>query len=58
MLAQFNRSGLVHGIVRQIAATFARNLEASVTNAELPAARPIGLLALLWSMIRMRLIGR
>jgi carbon-monoxide dehydrogenase small subunit len=58
MLAQFNRSGLVHGIVRQIAATFARNLETSVTNTELPAARPIGLLALLWSMIRMRLIGR
>jgi aerobic carbon-monoxide dehydrogenase small subunit len=58
MLAQFNRSGLVHGVVRQIAATFARNLEASVTNSEPPAARPLGLLALLWSMIRMRLIGR
>jgi carbon monoxide dehydrogenase subunit G len=58
MLAQFNRSGLVHGVVRQIAATFARNLEASLTNAEPPAARPLGLLALLWSMIRMRLMGR
>ena len=58
MLAQFNRSGLVHGMVRQIAATFARNLEASVTNSEPPAARPLGLLALLWSMIRMRLTGR
>jgi carbon monoxide dehydrogenase subunit G len=58
MLAQFNRSGLVHGVVRQIAASFARNLEASLTNAEPPAARPLGLLALLWSMIRMRLTGR
>ena len=42
----------------QIAASFARNLEASLTNAEPPAARPLGLLALLWSMIRMRLTGR
>ena len=58
MLAQFNRSGLVHGVVRQLAASFARNLEASLTNSEPPAARPLGLLALLWSMIRMRLIGR
>ena len=58
MLAQFNRAGLVQGVVRQIAASFARNLEASLTNTARPAARPLGLLALLWSMIRMRLIGR
>jgi carbon-monoxide dehydrogenase small subunit len=58
MLAQFNRSGLVHGVVRQIAATFARNLEASLTHTEPPEARPLGLLALLWSIIRMRLMGR
>jgi carbon-monoxide dehydrogenase small subunit len=58
MLAQFNRSGLVQGVVRQIAASFARNLEASLTNAQPPAPRPLGLLALLWSMIRMRLTGR
>jgi carbon-monoxide dehydrogenase small subunit len=58
MLAQFNRSGLVQGIVRQIAANFARNLEASLTNSEAPAPRPLGLLAMLWAMIRMRLIGR
>jgi aerobic-type carbon monoxide dehydrogenase small subunit (CoxS/CutS family)/carbon monoxide dehydrogenase subunit G len=58
MLAQFNRSGLVHGVVRQIAAAFARNLEASLTNSPAPAPHPLGLLALLWSMIKMRLIGR
>jgi hypothetical protein len=49
---------LVHGVVRQIAASFARNLEASLANVEPPALRPLGLLALLWSMIRMRLMGR
>ena len=57
-LAQFNRSGLVQGVVRQIAASFARNLEALLTNTESPTAHPLGLLALLWSMIRMRLMGR
>lgn len=57
-LAQFNRAGLVQDLVRRLAATFAANLQASITGTPAPTARPLGVLALLWSILRARLFGR
>ncbi|MGH7211498.1 MAG: hypothetical protein ACREF1_08565, partial [Acetobacteraceae bacterium] len=59
-LAQFNRAGLVQDVARRLAASFAANLEAKLSGATPPATRSLGLLALLWSMLKARLlrIGR
>ena len=54
-LAQFNRAGLVQDVVRRLAAGFAANLEASLTGAPPPAFRKLGLLGLLWSVLKARL---
>jgi aerobic-type carbon monoxide dehydrogenase small subunit (CoxS/CutS family)/carbon monoxide dehydrogenase subunit G len=59
-LAQFNRGGLVQDVVRRLAATFAANLEAAITGN--PAAAPAGTalsgFALIWSVIKSRLVAR
>jgi aerobic-type carbon monoxide dehydrogenase small subunit (CoxS/CutS family)/carbon monoxide dehydrogenase subunit G len=58
-LAQFNRAGLVQDLVRRLAAEFARNLDALTAGAAPPpAAKPLGLLSLLWSMLKARIFGR
>jgi len=58
VLAQFNRAALVQDLVRRLAASFAANLQASIAGAPPPAVRPLGLLALIWSILRARLFGR
>jgi len=58
-LAQFGRTGLVHDLIRRLAEEFARNLDAMTAGgAPAAASRPLGLLAMLWSLIRARLLGR
>ncbi|WP_149537322.1 xanthine dehydrogenase family Fe-S subunit [Siccirubricoccus phaeus] len=57
-LAQFNRAGLVRDVVRRVAQDFARNLEALIAGETPPPARPIGVLALLWGILRSRLFRR
>ncbi len=57
-LAQFARTELVQALARQLLRSFTANLEA-LTQGRAPAeARPLGLFALLWAMIRARLFGR
>lgn len=56
VLAQFNRSGLVQAIARELADGFAVNLAASIAGAAPRRARPVGLLAILWRFITRRLI--
>ncbi|MCK8787825.1 SRPBCC family protein [Roseomonas sp. NAR14] len=64
-LAQFNRAGLVQDLVRRLAASFAANLQsrlAATAAGKAPPppaeAKPLGLFALLWSMLKARLLGR
>ncbi|MBS0559003.1 MAG: SRPBCC family protein [Proteobacteria bacterium] len=57
-LAQFGRAALVQDLVRRIAQDFARNLDALVAGEPAPAARPLGLLAMLWALLRGWLSGR
>ncbi|WP_375788531.1 2Fe-2S iron-sulfur cluster-binding protein [Bradyrhizobium sp. Pha-3] len=57
-LAQFNRAGLVHDVVRRLAATFAENLEAAITGAAPPRRKTLGGLGLIWSVIKARLFSR
>ena len=58
-LAQFGRTGLVQDLVRRLAAEFARNLDAMAAGGTpAPAGRPLGLLAMLWRLIKARLLGR
>ena len=54
-LAQFNRAGLVQDVVRRLATGFAANLEASLTGAAPPHLGKLGLLGLLWSVLKARL---
>ncbi len=55
-LAQFSRGAVVEGLVRRLAADFAANLEARVAGQAPPAAqRELGLLALIWAVIKARL---
>jgi aerobic-type carbon monoxide dehydrogenase small subunit (CoxS/CutS family)/carbon monoxide dehydrogenase subunit G len=58
-LAQFGRAGLVQDLVRRLAEEFAHNLDA-VAEGRIPppAARPLGLLAMLWGWLKARLLGR
>jgi len=58
-LAQFGRAGLVHDVVRRLAEEFAHNLDAMAAGGmPAPAARRLGLLAVLWGLIKVRLLGR
>lgn len=53
-LAQFNRAGLVQDIVRRLAATFAANLEATITGSA-PSAKPgaaLGGFSLIWAVLK------
>jgi carbon-monoxide dehydrogenase small subunit len=56
MLAQFNRSGLIQTIVRELAENFAANLAASIAGNALPPAKPLGLLTILWRFIATRML--
>lgn len=53
-LAQFNRAGLVQDIVRRLAATFAANLEATITGSAPPAqtGAALGGFGLIWAIIK------
>ena len=56
-LAQFNRAGLVQDIVRRLAATFAANLEASITG-KVPSVKQgaaLGGLGLIWAVIKSKI---
>ncbi|MEW6645074.1 MAG: 2Fe-2S iron-sulfur cluster-binding protein [Pseudomonadota bacterium] len=58
-LAQFNRSGLVQDVVRRLAATFAQNLEATITQGRpLEQRAALGGFSLIWSIIKGRLFSR
>jgi aerobic carbon-monoxide dehydrogenase small subunit len=58
-LAQFGRAGLVQDLVRRLAEEFAHNLDVmAVGGVPAPAARPLGLLEMLWRLLRARLLGR
>ncbi len=57
-LAQFSRGGLVQDLVRRLTADFVSNLEAMIAGRTPPPAKPIGLFALLWSILKRRLLGR
>jgi carbon-monoxide dehydrogenase small subunit len=59
-LAQFNRAGLVQDIVRRLAATFAANLEATITGST-PSVNPgaaLGGFGLIWAVIKSRFLQR
>lgn len=59
-LAQFNRAGLVQDIVRRLAATFAANLEATITGS-IPSAKPgaaVGGFSLIWAVLKSKFSGR
>jgi carbon-monoxide dehydrogenase small subunit len=57
-LAQFARTELVQAVARQILGSFTANLDALIQGKAPIEARPLGLFALLWAMIRARLFGR
>ena len=57
-LAQFGRVALVHGLVRRIAQDFARNLDAVMAGEAPLPARPMGLFAMLWALLKARLFER
>jgi carbon-monoxide dehydrogenase small subunit len=57
-LAQFGRAALVQDIVRRLAIDFARNLDALVAGSPPPSARPVGLLAMLWHLVKASLLER
>jgi aerobic-type carbon monoxide dehydrogenase small subunit (CoxS/CutS family)/carbon monoxide dehydrogenase subunit G len=59
LLAQFNRANLVADLVGRLAATFAANLEADLAGRERPVERaPLNGLALLWTLLKAKLLGR
>ena len=57
-LAQFARTELVQALARQLLEKFTANLEALIQGRAPAEARPLGMFALLWAMIRARLFGR
>jgi aerobic-type carbon monoxide dehydrogenase small subunit (CoxS/CutS family)/carbon monoxide dehydrogenase subunit G len=57
-LAQFARTELVQALAGRLLASFTANLEALIQGKAPAEARPLGLFALLWAMIRARLFGR
>jgi len=56
-LAQFGRAALVRDVVRRVARDFARNLDPIVAGEALLPARPVGLFAMLWALLKARLFG-
>jgi len=57
-LAQFSRARLVHDVVWRLAEEFAHNLDAMAAGEmPAPAGRPLGVFAMLWSLIKARLLG-
>ena len=57
-LAQFARTELVQAVARQLLERFTANLEALIQGRAPAEARPLGLFALLWALIRARLFWR
>jgi aerobic-type carbon monoxide dehydrogenase small subunit (CoxS/CutS family)/carbon monoxide dehydrogenase subunit G len=57
-LAQFARTELVQALARRMLASFTANLEALIQGKAPTEARPLGLLRLIWALIRARLFGR
>jgi aerobic-type carbon monoxide dehydrogenase small subunit (CoxS/CutS family)/carbon monoxide dehydrogenase subunit G len=57
-LAQFARTELVQAVARQMLGSFTANLDALIQGKAPVDARPLGLFALLWAVIRARLFGR
>jgi aerobic carbon-monoxide dehydrogenase small subunit len=57
-LAQFSRPALVQVVARQALTSFSTSLEALIAGRVVPRPRPLGLFALLWALIRTRLLGR
>ena len=57
-LAQFGRVALVHDLMRRVAQDFAHNLNAIAAGEALLPARPVGLFAMLWALLKARLFGR
>jgi carbon-monoxide dehydrogenase small subunit len=57
-LAQFARPELVQALAWQLLEKFTANLEALIQGRAPAEARPLGMFALLWAMIRARLFGR
>ena len=51
-LAQFARTELVQALARQVLKAFSANLEALIAGQAPVASRPLGLFALIWSLIR------
>jgi len=59
-LAQFNRAGLVQDVVRRLAATFAANLEVTITGST-PSAKPgaaLGGFSLIWAVLKSNFLRR
>ncbi len=54
-LAQFARTELVQALARQVLSQFKANLEALIAGKAPAEAKPLGLLGLLWALIRARL---
>jgi hypothetical protein len=52
------RAALVRDLVRRLAQQFAANLDAMVAGQAAPSARPLGLFALLWGLLKAKLLGR
>jgi carbon-monoxide dehydrogenase small subunit len=57
-LAQFARTELVQALARQVLRQFTANLEAMISGRAPTEAKPLGLLGLLWALIRARLFRR
>jgi len=57
-LAQFGRVALVHDLMRRVAQDIAHNLNAIAAGEALLPARPVGLFAMLWALLKARLFGR
>jgi len=48
----------VRDLVRRVAQDFAHNLDAIAAGEALLPARPVGLFAMLWALLKARLFGR
>ncbi len=57
-LAQFARTEIVQALARQLLGQFTTNLEALIAGKAPAEAKPLGLLGLLWALIRARLFRR
>jgi carbon-monoxide dehydrogenase small subunit len=57
-LAQFGRTALVRDLVRRVALEFAANLDAMVAGQAPPPAQRLGLLGMVWAMLKAKLLGR